>query len=219
MKMKNVSVAPSESRAMDRKEPDFKEIHRKFRIRINRYLAGMVGDAEAEDLTQEVFSKVHLALEDFQGKSSLSTWIYRIATNCAIDRMRSPSWQRNPLRVSLDAGKGPEAIDGVETSAPERTIEDDVIRREMSTCIREVIDHLPQNDRTVIILSDIEGFCDDEISEILAVSLEAAKIRLHRARNRLRKELEKRCLFYHDSRNEFACEKAAPITRPTKRGD
>lgn len=202
---------------MDRERIDFTEIHRKFRIRINRYLAGMVGETEAEDLTQEVFSKVHLALEDFQGKSSLSTWIYRIATNCAIDRMRSPAWRRNPLRVSLDAAEGSEAACGVETPAPERTIENDVIRQEMSTCIREVINQLPQNDRTVIILSDIEGFRDDEISEILAVSREAAKIRLHRARNRLRKELEVRCIFYHDSRNEFSCDKASPITHPAKK--
>lgn len=203
---------------MDREELDFTEIHRKFRVRINRYLAGMVGEAEAEDLTQEVFSKVHLALEDFQGKSSLSTWIYRIATNCAIDRMRSPAWKRNPLRATLDAGEGTETINGVETPASEQTVEDDFIRREMSACIREVIDHLPQNDRIVIILSDIECFRDDEISEILAVSREAAKIRLHRARKRLRKELEVRCVFYHDSRNEFSCDKASPIIHPAKKG-
>ncbi len=71
-------------------QPDLQEIHREFPPRVLRYLARVVGEAEAEDVTQEVFAKVAHALRAFRGESSLSTWIYRIATNTALDAMRKP---------------------------------------------------------------------------------------------------------------------------------
>jgi RNA polymerase sigma-70 factor (ECF subfamily) len=57
-----------------------------------------------------------------------------------------------------------------------------------------------------VVLSELEGFRDDEIAEILEVSIHTAKIRLHRARARLKRELENHCNFYRDERNEFACD-------------
>ncbi len=74
---------------------DFQDIFADFQPKILRYLSRMVGEMEAEDLTQETFVKVSQAFESFRGESKLSTWIYRIATNTALDRMRSPSFQRN----------------------------------------------------------------------------------------------------------------------------
>ncbi len=204
---------------MTREDKEFEEIHRTFHRRINHYLVGMVGAAEAEDLTQEVFEKAHRALKNFRGESSLSTWVYKIATNCAIDRMRSLSWKRESLQESRETGCDPGAVSREEPSASEWTAEDHVIRKEMSACVREVIDGLSQNDRVVIILSDIEGFRDEEIAEILKVRLETAKIRLHRARSRLRKELEKNCSFSHDQHNIFVCEKRDPIEAPAEKDD
>ncbi len=61
-------------------ELDFERIHELFRPKIQRYLTHLVGAQHAEDLTQEVFVKVHQALETFKGESELSTWVYRIAT-------------------------------------------------------------------------------------------------------------------------------------------
>ena len=203
-------------------QPDFHEIHREFRPRILRYLARMVGEAEAEDLTQEVFAKVAHALRAFRGESSLSTWIYRIATNTALDAMKKPLFRQmvGEGKVSLEeiggAGEGDLACaDGRNPSLGER-----VIRGEMNACIREVIETLPANYRTCIVLSDLEDLSDAEIAEVLGLSLQAAKIRLHRARARLRERLEASCVFYRDERNEVACDrKGVPWERTDTKGE
>ena len=99
-------------RPMKDRQPDFHEIHREFRPRVLRYLARMVGEAEAEDLTQEVFAKVAHALRGFRGESSLSTWIYRIATNTALDTMKKTLFRQTvggrklPLEEIVGAGEG-----------------------------------------------------------------------------------------------------------------
>jgi len=85
-------------------------------------------------------------------------------------------------------------------------IEQDIARREMSECVRDYIDQLPADYRTVVVLSELEELPDREIAEVLAISLEAAKIRLHRARARLRQMLEQGCDVSRDERNELTCE-------------
>jgi len=70
---------------------EFQEIYADFQPKILRYMARMIGEGEAEDITQEVFIKLSHTLKTFRGESSLSTWIYRIATNTALDRLRSPT--------------------------------------------------------------------------------------------------------------------------------
>jgi len=76
---------------MDSFTEDFNAIHASYLPRISRYLARLVGQSEAEDLTQEVFVRVSRGLPDFRGDAKLSTWIYRIATNVATDHLRSRS--------------------------------------------------------------------------------------------------------------------------------
>ena len=70
---------------------EFQSIHDTFRPRILRYLIQLVGEEEAEDLTQAVMVNVNEGLRNFRGDSTLSTWIYRIATNTAFDKLRSPA--------------------------------------------------------------------------------------------------------------------------------
>ena len=207
---------------MKDRQPDFHEIHREFRPRVLRYLARMVGEAEAEDLTQEVFAKVAHALTGFRGESSLSTWIYWIATNTALDTMKKTLFRQTvggrklPLEEIVGAGEGDLACaDGGNPSLDER-----VIRGEMNACIREVIETLPANYRTCIVLSDLEDLSDAEIAEVLGLSLQAAKIRLHRGRARLRERLEASCVFYRDERNEVACDrKSLPCESTDMKGE
>ena len=80
---------------------DFHEVYDEFHEKIDRYLTRLVGESEAEDLGQEVFVKVGNNLSKFKGQSSLSTWIYKIATNAARDKFRSASYQRKNQTVSL----------------------------------------------------------------------------------------------------------------------
>jgi RNA polymerase sigma-70 factor (ECF subfamily) len=176
---------------------DFQRVHDEFRGRIHRYLSRIGAPAAADDLTQETFVRISQALPGFRGEAALSTWIYRIATNVALDRARSPEFRVQARAVE------PDVLASLSTTP---VIEQDMARREMSECVRDYVDRLPPDYRLVVVLSDLEGLPDREIAEILGVSVEAAKIRLHRARARLRQILELGCDLSRDERNELTCE-------------
>ncbi len=189
---------------------DFHDIYETFHPKIVRYLTHMVGQRDAEDLTQEVVAKVNQALKTFRGESQLSTWIYRIATNAALDKLRNPSFRQTEQKSLSEESMAEGEIKIVDkdawTGEKKPSVETSLIRKEMNACIRGIIENLPENYRTVVVLSELEGVKDDEIAEIIGVSIGTAKIRLHRARARLKKELETHCNFYRDERNEFACD-------------
>jgi RNA polymerase sigma-70 factor (ECF subfamily) len=186
---------------------DFESVYGEFHPRIHRYVARLLGTNEAGDVTQEVFAKVSQALPQFRGDSSLSTWIYRIATNTAYDKLRSPSFQRSG-ELPLDSA--PPVKD------PSAGVEETLVRREMNDCIDGYIVRLPASYRSVVILSEHEGLTNQQIADTLEVSVDTVKIRLHRARARLRKELGNGCSLYRDGRNELACEPKPPMKKNTR---
>jgi len=192
---------------MDDSELEFQKIYDAFQPKILRYLKRLVGENEAEDLTQEVFIKVGQALENFRGESKLSTWLYRIATNAALDRLRSPSFQRIAQeRLSDDSiEKGEEDVDArdVWTGEKKPLVEQQIIREEMNDCIRGYVEKLPENYRTVLVLSEWEGLRNNEIAEILGITLDTVKIRLHRGKEKLKEELETHCDSYWIEENEL----------------
>ena len=175
---------------------DFLKIHDEFRPKIQRYLMRLVGEYEAEDLTQDVFIKISRALQTFRGESQLSTWIYRIATNAALDRLRDPSFKRI-VQVELSGSSGPAEMEvedkdnwtGEEISSPEQQL----FRKERFECYCDCIEKLPLNYRTIVALSELEALAANEIAEILGLSLDVVKIRLHRGRTRLLQELKSHC--------------------------
>jgi len=187
-------------------EIDFNEICEEFYPKIVRYLSRLTGQQEAEDIAQEVFEKASRGLKSFKGESKLSTWLYRIATNTAIDRMRSPSFRRSSEHTSLNEDTGTEDRN-VWSGHTKTHIDQTVIRKEMSECVREFIDRLSSDYKTVILLSELEGFKNREIADILQVSLDTVKIRLHRARTRLKKKLDDGCTFYHSEQDILACDR------------
>ena len=189
---------------------DFQELHRVFRPKILRYLTRLSGVHEAEDLTQEVFLKVSRGLRYFRGQSQLSTWVYRIATNAALDRMRSPSFRQNRTRLAPEKGRStgerePETVLAQNGNGEEQgSAESSLIRKEMVECLGQYIEKLPANHRAVVVLSLLEGMKNKEISQILGITLETVKIRLHRGRARLKKDLETHCGWYRDARNHIS---------------
>lgn len=187
---------------------DFEQIYASFQPTIYRYLTRLVGTHEAEDLTQEVFIKVEKALPTFRKEAQLSTWLYRIATHAAIDRMRQPSFRRELASEQADE---PTRIKA--GSANPCSLEEQVMHQETSTCIRAVIDKLPETYRLAVILSDLEGLKNKEIAAILDASLDVVKMRLHRGRAQLKKELLQYCHFYWDERNELTCDPKSPLKK------
>ncbi len=189
--------------------PVFSDIYDKFYPKILHYLKRLVGEHEAEEVAQISFEKISHNLNNFKGESKLSTWIYRVATNTALDKLKSSAYKYSQ--------SGPLAPLPIHTPETENTVSDNIgvssspdkkiIRGEMNECIREFVDRLPPDYRTIITLNELEGFTNKEIAEILQISLDTAKIRLHRARAKLKKSLESGCDFYYDERSELACDR------------
>ena len=153
-----------------------------------------------------MFDKINSSLGGFHGKSKLSTWIYRIATNTAIDRLWSAAYKHTKGHSAIEDAAAPEAqSDWVDQKPP--ATDQVVIRKEMSDCINEFIDNLPPDYRTAIVLSELEGLANKEIAEILDISLDNVKIRLHRARAKLKEALNEGCVFYYNEESTLACDR------------
>lgn len=181
----------------------FEAVHREFRPKVLRYLVRLAGQQDAPDLTQVTMIKVSEQLHRFRGESSLATWIHRIATNVAIDASRRRAHRADSLDALVEEGQEhglPPALESVsaETSAA---------RTEMNSCVREFVNRLPPHYHAVLVLSEVEGLSNAELAEVLGVSLEAAKIRLHRARASLRRELAAGCTVSADDQSDVACER------------
>lgn len=188
------------------------EIYREYRVRIYRYIAGLAGREQAEDLTQDVFMKAGKSLHEFRGDAHVATWLYRIATNTVLDLRKSGACRKESAESpDLEAIADMAHDRNLWTKDRSKSPDDILIRKQMSECVRSIVDALPENDRIIIGLSDMEGFSDREIAEILNIKPGAAKIRLHRARTRLREKLEAACDFYRTRDNTLACDKKAPV--------
>ena len=193
----------------------FSSVYDEFYNKIHHYLKRLVGEFEAEELTQIVFEKISRNLSSFKGDSKLSTWIYRVATNTALDRLKSQSFKYSfagplaPLPINLtEADKN--------VSSASRTVrspDKKAIQNEMSECVREFVDRLPPDYQTIIVLKDFEGLTNKEIAEVLEISLDSAKIRLHRARKQLKESLATGCDFYIDERSVLACDRKQPTPK------
>jgi RNA polymerase sigma-70 factor (ECF subfamily) len=181
---------------------EFQNIYEAYQPKLLRYLTRLVGATEAEDLTQEVLIKVNEAWLTFRGNSKVSTWIYRIATNAALDRLRSPSYKRvlDNCSVNVETELDDQSAWTKENTPP---VEQQIFRQEMNACIGSFIQKLPENYRVVLVLSEFEGRKDSEIAETLGISLNTAKIRLHRAKEKLKEELSAHCEAYWIEENEF----------------
>ena len=192
------------------------KLHRDHGDRIRRYLARLVGAAEAEDLAQDVFEKAQRAIGTFRGDSRVLTWLYRVATNVAIDRLRSAG-RRADLEGDADAADPIEA-DGPAVAAHQGSLDGELDRARMRECILRVVEQLPASQSAAIVLGELRGLSDREMADALGISLGAAKIRLHRARRALKAMLERACSFERDEQNEFACApKAGSLVPPDRR--
>jgi RNA polymerase sigma-70 factor (ECF subfamily) len=143
-------------------------------------------DEDARDVVQDAFLSAFRSLDHFEGQARLSTWLHRIVVNAALmklrTRRRKPEEPLDPLLpVYRDDGHYQERFSSWGEPA-DVALE----RRETRARVRELIDSLPETYRTVLMLRDIEGVGTEETAKMLGVTPNAAKIRLHRARQALR---------------------------------
>jgi len=149
----------------------------------------LLGDEqEAEDVLQETFLNAFKAIGHFEGRSQLSTWLYRIAYNASLMRLRKRD-QMTTFSIDEHLGEA-----GEERGSPPlvdwSTMPDDQLlsaeaRQEMDKAIAE----LPETLRSAFVLRDIQGMSGQETAEVLGITVQAVKNRLHRARLRLRERL------------------------------
>lgn len=176
----------------------FRDIADELAPPLQRYLERYVGDrAVAEELAQETLLRMHRGLASFAGRSSLKTWAIAIANRVAADYLRQP--ERRTRIVELDEADEP--VD------PERALDEKLVVGQMNDCIRGVIDSLPESYRAALILHDLEALSAEQTAEICDCSVATAKIRIHRARLRLKDALTRQCQFYHDQDSVFRCDR------------
>jgi len=182
---------------------------------IYRYVLSVVRDASsAEDLTQETLLRAHRKLKSLDDVTRLVPWLYRIATNVCHDRFRRASRRHRAgsLKSDVESAAAEDLAQTVADPAPR--LDKVMEQKEMSSCVQDYLAGLSDSYRAVILLHDAEGLTNPEIAAMLGVSLPTVKIRLHRARVRLRDALARACSFSTDERGVLVCE-----PKPDESGD
>jgi RNA polymerase sigma-70 factor, ECF subfamily len=165
----------------------FEKLMRRYNQRIFRVARSILRDeTEAEDVVQETFVRAFHHLQDFAERSSIGTWLTRIAIHEALARLRR-SQRFDALDDELNQKEG--GFYPVQSKQPGP--EDQASSRELRSLLTAAIDSLSQELRTVFVLREIEGLSTLETSEALQLSSEAIRVRLHRARHALRRAVEK----------------------------
>lgn len=170
----------------------FEALVLKYERLVSTCVYGVVSNTEdAMDVSQEVFLKVYNNISKFKGDSEFSTWLYRVAKNCAYDFVRKKKHQTLSLDTSGEEGEGFDLPDNDISSNPEKKF----LQDEKTRLLRSCIDKLSKEHREVIILRDINNYSYDKISELLNIEQGTVKSRISRARDSLRKILEKENYF------------------------
>jgi RNA polymerase sigma-70 factor, ECF subfamily len=189
-----VQIGQLVSRARRGDAEAFEDLVKHYHPRIHDYVARMVHDpVEAEDVAQEAFVRAYLALPSFRGDASFQTWLYRIASNLAIDASRHrkrQQWQTTSLDEPLETGDAQLPRDPADdlSRTPAEEAEAHALRKQVWSAIGELSDKL----RPVVILHDLQGFSYAEIAASLGCPLGTVKSRLFNARCQLRDTLKRR---------------------------
>jgi RNA polymerase sigma-70 factor (ECF subfamily) len=180
--MKSVGIAPADDpdgelvrRVREGDRSAFNQLVLKYRSRVMGVAARMIGDrAEAEDLAQDVFVKAYRALRDFHGEALFSTWLYRITANSCLNHRKKQTRERRLTEVVDDL----EPLRCDPSSNPHSALE----RKQLTAQLEKAIGGLPEDQRMVLVLREIEGLSYEEIADCLALELGTVRSRLHRAR-------------------------------------
>ena len=167
----------------------FKSLVDDYQDRVFNTAIGIVQNAEdAEDVAQEVFIQVFRSIHSFKGQSKLSTWLYRITTTRALDLLRSRKSKKRSGFIQRLFGEGNEPVYELpDFHHPGAALD----QKENAARLFKVIDRLPENQKTAFTLHKLEDLSYHEISEVMKTSVPAVESLMHRAKQNLRKMLEK----------------------------
>ncbi|MFB3072574.1 MAG: sigma-70 family RNA polymerase sigma factor, partial [bacterium] len=156
---------------------------RQYQERVFALISRMTGDPDrVEDIAQEVFLKAFRSLKSFRGGSSFYTWLYRITVNTALNALRS---QGRRQEASLEDLGGLEFLVDPDAGPAEFAA-----RRQLASRVREAIDQLDEQYRTIVYLRELEDLSYEEIAEVVELPVGTVKSRLFRARQHLKELLE-----------------------------
>lgn len=177
-----MTIDPQLSALRDGDEAALGALFERYADRIYRLAVGLLHEpAEAEDVVQESFVKALTNLDGFEGRSGMGTWLYRVAYNAAMDRLRRRGRER--VAESDDVPLPRSLVDW--SATPEALLLDSEAREALDAAT----DTLSAPLRAVFILRDVEGLSTTEAAQALEITESAAKVRLHRARLQLRERL------------------------------
>ena len=166
----------------------FEQFVRLFERRVRGLLSRLLSDErDVEEATQDTFVQAWRNLSRFRGDAAAFTWLYRIAVNEALQRARRGRLETRSLDDDLlDVLEYQHGAPSARPRPPDQVAE----ARETQAFLLDRVRRLPIDFRAPLVLRDIEGWSNQEVAEILDLSLAATKSRIHRARMRLRQELE-----------------------------
>jgi len=171
-------------------EPAFAYLVQKYRRPMVSFMYRMCHNAgAAEDLAQEVFLRVYRSRESYEASAKFTTWLYRIATNLAVNHARDTRHERPENMVSLDE---PDEETGLTVDVPDgaATAEETILKRERLAAIRQRVQALPERQRTAVIMHKYQQMDYRQIAEVLKLSESATKSLLFRAYETLRGQLK-----------------------------
>jgi RNA polymerase sigma-70 factor (ECF subfamily) len=162
----------------------------KYRRPMVSFMYRMVHNAAvAEELAQEIFLRVYRSRETYKADAKFSTWLYRIATNLAVNHARDTRHERPEVSVSLDE-PDPDTGMTVDLADGQPNVEQDILRRERLAAIRQYVHALPERQRLAVIMHKYQGMDYRQIGEVLKLSEAATKSLLFRAYETLREKLK-----------------------------
>ncbi len=174
------------------RKKSFDELVIRHQDRVFNICYRMLGNYEdANDCAQDVFIRVYRSLDRFRLQSSFSTWLYRITVNVCKNRLSSSAFRRDRSVVRINGAKdGDGEALSMEIKDSSHTPNGAFERKEREAIIQRAIDALPEKQRIVLILRDVEGYSYEDIVEISGLNLGTVKSRIARARERLKKTLK-----------------------------
>jgi RNA polymerase sigma-70 factor (ECF subfamily) len=153
----------------------------------NTCLSIVKSEEDAEDIAQEVFVQVYQSIGSFKGASKLSTWMYRIAITKSLDHeRRKKRKKRFGFVKSIFGDEGETEINPPDFHHPGVVLD----KKEDAARLFKAIEKLPENQKTAFVLNKIEGLSNQEVSEVMKVSVSSIESLLHRAKNNLKKHLQ-----------------------------